>query len=192
MQSLDIIQIIVMPVITIAAIFLGPRYGIYAQKQLEKNTEHESKQHDIFRTLMATRANRLSIKHVEALNLISMDFSENKENEQPIIAAWENLLDQYNDYPVYSNYDDKAKYSVDLQISEKESSKYLVELLSNMSKCLGYGFKKIDIKNGCYAPVGHSEKDNDDFLIRRGLVGVLQGYLPLSVNVKDSPVQTPN
>ncbi len=192
MQFLEITAKLAVPLVTILAIFIGPFFAIRMQKRIEKDALRESKQHDIFRTLMATRANRISIKHVEALNLISMDFSENKESEQPIIVAWESLLDQYNDYPVYNNYDDKSRYSIDLQIAEKESSKYLIELLSEMSKCLGYGFKKIDIKNGCYAPVGHSEKDNEEILIRKSLVGVLQGYMPVSVNVKDSPVQTPN
>ena len=60
------------------------------------------------------------------------------------------------------------------------------ELLFQMSKCLGFDFEKIEIKNRCYSPIGHAEEENTNRLIREGLVKFLDDN-PLDVNIKNIP-----
>ena len=178
--------------LTIVAIVLGPVAAVQAQKWLERQKEHRSRQLYIFRILMATRATRLAPDHVTALNMIDMDFSEKRKKEKPVVRAWRVLLDQFGKYPNSKDYQNQSEYlSVFLTASTK-ADEYFVDLLFEMSKCLGYDFEKIHIRNGCYAPTGHAEQENDQRLVRKGLIGMFEGKIPMSMNVVSLPEQAPH
>ena len=58
----------------IAATFLGPVFAIQVQKFLEKRQGDRARRDRIFKTLMSTRTAVLSLAHVEALNMINIEF----------------------------------------------------------------------------------------------------------------------
>ena len=179
----------------ILALIAGPFIGIYAQKRIEIYREHKSKQLDIFRTLMATRNTPIAVEHVKALNLIDIDFSAKDKKEKPVIDAWTILLHHLNTgYPNHDIYKDKieSEYSRDLADATKKSREYLENLLDEMSKCLGYDFERLNIKRDSYFPAGHAEKENDEFLIRKGILNAIQGHVNAGMNVKDLPEEILN
>lgn len=59
--------------LNIIALIIAPILALQIQKWLEKYREDRKRKLDIFKTLMSTRANRVSIEHVEALNMIDVE-----------------------------------------------------------------------------------------------------------------------
>jgi hypothetical protein len=179
-------------ILTLIAIFVGPITAIQVQKFIEYRNEHRSRQLHIFRTLMGTRATRLAPEHVAALNMIDMDFSVKKKKEKPTVLAWRVLLDQFGKYPSEKNYTEQKEYSDAISRAAEKSEDYFVDLLFEMSKSLGYDFEKVHIKNGCYAPTGHAEIENDQRSVRKGLIGLFSGHIPLNMNLQSVPEQAPH
>jgi hypothetical protein len=56
-----------------------------------------------------------------------------------------------------------------------------------MGKSLGYEFDDVHIKKGIYAPEGHLQIENENFLIRRGILRLLYGESSLQMDVKSFP-----
>ena len=179
--------------VTLVGLILGPVLAEKKKKWIERSADRKSRQLYIFRVLMATRSTPVVSEHVTALNLIDIDFSKKKKKEKPIIDTWQILQNHLdNGYPNYNDYEDKTKYTNELNISSKKSREFLDDLLNEMSKFLSYDFEKIIIKRDSYFPSGFAEKENDDSLIRKGVIAFLYGYGSASLSVKDSPEPTPN
>lgn len=119
---------------------------------------------------MSTRASTLAPSHVEALNLIDIEFDAKKAKEKPVIDAWKLYHSHLND----QSYEDNEAWM-------KRTELLLVDLLHAMSICLGYPFDKAHIKNSSYYPRGHGEVEFDQHATRKALVEVLEGRKPLSV-----------
>uniref|UniRef100_UPI002AA29EDF DUF6680 family protein n=2 Tax=Serratia TaxID=613 RepID=UPI002AA29EDF len=56
------------------AVILGPIFAVQVQKYLEQFREKKQRRLNIFRSLMSTRAERLNREHVQALNMIDIEF----------------------------------------------------------------------------------------------------------------------
>ncbi len=178
--------------LTIFAVISGPLIGIQVQKRIESLRDRRGRQLYIFRALMATRATPLHPDHVTALNLIDIDFSERRRKEKSVVRSWRVLLDQYGKYPRQNDFQDNNEYLIALNAANSKVQDYLVDLLLKMSESLGYDFETIHIRNGCYAPTGHAELENDNKLIRKGALMLLGGQIPLNMNVKSFPEQSPD
>ncbi len=178
--------------IIIAAIVIGPIAAVQVQKKIESLKDRRARQLHIFRVLMSTRATRLSPDHVAALNMIDTDFSEKIKKEKPVINAWHVLLDQFVKYPDSENFPDQTIYLSVLNTAINKAEDYFVELLLAMSNVLDYDFDSIHIRNGCYAPTGHAEIENDNRLLRKGVIALLEGNIPLKMDVQSLPEQEPH
>lgn len=166
-----------MEILTIIAIFLGPIIAVQVQKYIESITEKKKRQLDIFRTLMATRAKSLSNEHVQALNLIDLEFSE----DDSIINIWKEMLDNYRNYPVYDKED--SDYQRKLDASNEKTVELKANLLYEMAKKLGFNFDKVLLKKGAYIPQAHSDMDDDGYVIRKGVARLLLGIEPLPIKI---------
>lgn len=153
-------------VISILAIIIAPVLAVQSSLWLEKRKEEVAKKVWIFKTLMATRATRLHPDHVQALNLIDLEFgTPRKKAFKPVIDAWKSYHDHLG-----------SLSSVASQESwEKESEHLLVSLLLCMSKSLGYDFNEVDIKRGVYYPRGHGDIESQLTQIRTEMCKILQG-----------------
>ncbi len=60
--------------LTIVAIFVAPWAALWLQKRIERSNEKKQRKLNIFKTLLATRANVVSMDHVQALNMIDIQF----------------------------------------------------------------------------------------------------------------------
>jgi len=119
------------------ALFKAPKDALRIQKEIEANNEKKQRKLNIFKTLMATRADILSLEHVKALNMIDIEFY----NEKSIRNAWDIYRKHLNSYPKNQNEQDKKNWT-------DKTKEYLSDLLCSISKLLGYDENLP--KNGAY------------------------------------------
>lgn len=172
--------------LVILAIIVAPILAIQIQKFIEEKKEAKARKMQVFRALMATRATPLYPQHVEALNMIDIEFFGNKE----ITEAWKLLLDNFVNYPKDTKDQD---YKTKLDACTEKSQDLLCDLLYEMAKSMNYNFDKVHLKRGAYIPKGHADYILDQEFIRRAFVGVLLGQVPIPikvVNMRNEDVQT--
>ncbi len=160
----------------ILAVLFSPFLAVFAQRKIDLAREKRGHRLWIFRTLMATRGNRLSLDHVQALNSIELFFDKPKKDKN-IVEKWNEYLDHFGQVPKESDKDYSAKIGSWLE----KGDDLLADLLQTMGKSLGYDFDKVKIKRGIYVPRGHGEEQNDYFMIRKGMVELLGGKRALPV-----------
>ncbi|MEQ8562592.1 MAG: hypothetical protein RID18_13845, partial [Cytophagales bacterium] len=79
-------------IIMTVAVIIGPIAAVQIQKWLENSRNKKERKLLLFKTLMSTRATRVSIEHVQSLNMIDIEF--NNKGYEKVITAWRN----YNDH----------------------------------------------------------------------------------------------
>jgi len=160
----------------IAATLLSPFIAVQASRYLDERKEVRGRKLNIFQTLMATRSYGFSWAHVEALNRIDLEFKSHKK-EKAVLEAWKAYHDHLGTGDATTDHWGSTR--VDL----------LVDLLHKMALVLDYDFDKTHIKNSSYAPRYHSDTENEQAAIRRGLIGVLAGERALPMRVTNLPDQ---
>jgi hypothetical protein len=165
-------------VLTIIAVLLAPVVAVQVQKWLELFREDRARKLWIFKTLMATRAATVSPEHVQALNMIDLEFRGTRY--RPVTAAWKTYLDHLGSYPK----DDEKRQAV---WGERRVD-LLTTLLLAMGHALGYEFDDVHVKKGIYAPEAHGQIENENILIRRGLLRLLYGDAEIKMKVTSFPV----
>ncbi|GFE51576.1 hypothetical protein So717_33290 [Roseobacter cerasinus] len=157
---------------TIAAVLLSPLLAVQATKFLEKSAEKRSRRIAVYRTLMATRAQRLSPAHVEALNSIDLEFTDH--GDKAIREAWKALLAHFSDRSYPENQKEQwVIRHIDL----------LVELLFEMGKRMGFEFDKTHIRTGIYSPQAFGDMEEEQAIVRRGVVEVLLGKRAVPIRI---------
>ena len=151
--------------ILICVTFMGPVAAVQAQKWIERRQAKRKGKDYVFRTLMATRAARLSTEHVQALNMIDLEFYGGGPKEKGVREAWKQYLDHLN-----TRYENDVAGAWGIRQTD-----LLIELMYQMSNCLGYDFDRTQIKNSVYSPVAHGNLELEQNVIRLGLVNILTG-----------------
>lgn len=178
--------------VTTVAVVAGPILAVQAQKMIEALRERRYRRLRIFKTLMATRAERLSRDHVQALNMIDIEFYGRRIfgtqfqslREKTVTNSWKNYNQHLNEK---SNYE-----SLDLWV--KKGDELFTKVLYEMSKALGYDYDEVQLKRDCYRPEAHFTIENTQIEVLAGLADVLNGNrsLPMAVTsfptMQDSPV----
>lgn len=159
----------------ILAVLSGPILAVAATRWLDVQREIRDRKLRIFKTLMATRASTLAPTHVEALNMIDLEFHGKGRKNKAVISAWKNYLDHLN-----TNTMEPQQWGhkrVDL----------LVELLRTMAVVLEYDFDASHIRNSSYMPRGYGEIEEDQIVIRKGITELLSGKRPLPMYITNVP-----
>lgn len=167
--------------IMLLAIILGPILAVQTQKIIESIIEKRNRKKQIFHTLMATRASRVSHMHVEALNMIDIVFYGKSifgkrfpsKGDKAITDAWKKY------YDLLSN---KNSYASE-EIWAQKGNEYFDELLFIMSKNLKYDFDEVVIKRNCYSPEAHGKQELDNLIIRRGIAEVFGNNRPIPIQI---------
>jgi Family of unknown function (DUF6680) len=169
-------------ILMIAAIFLGPIVAVRLTRYLDDKKEVRERKVRIFKILMATRGAALSPAHVEALNMIDLEFSGTNKKEERIIDAWKLYFDHLS-----------QKMTNDEQWGIKRLE-LLVNLLYEMANVLNFKFDKVQIKNAVYSPRGYGEIEDDQAAIRRGFRELLEGrrVVPMYVTNLPAPPSQPS
>jgi hypothetical protein len=148
--------------------------AIQVSVYLEKRRDAHRRKAGVFKTLMATRANRLSFEHVQALNMIDIEFYGKNPKDKAVITAWKAYLDVLCDNQMR----DKSQ---DIWGARRDDA--FVDLLYKMAVCLGYDFDKTSIKNTSYYPTGHGMIEDELTTIRRGFAAIFSGESALPMQI---------
>lgn len=182
----------VLALATIAAIIIGPIVALWLQRISERRRERRNRKLVIFKELMATRATRVSPRHVDALNAIEVEFSDGgSAGDKRVLEAWRLYLDHLG-----------AGEAGDNQRWTEKGNDLLTDLLHEMSRALQYDFSKITLKKNVYSPRAHGDLEWDQYLLRKYVVemmagkrpiwtGIFTGDKPLDVTMADPPGSPP-
>jgi hypothetical protein len=162
-------------ILTILAIFLAPLFAIQVSVVLAKRKERKERQLAVFKALMSTRGARLAPRHVEALNLVDVEFYGKDKKSKEVLDAWKIYLDHMSD----------TSLPPELWVSKQLD--YLVELLYKMAIYLGYEFDKVYIKKPSYYPRGYGEAEVELTELRKKLIQLLSEDSILALKVKMMP-----
>lgn len=169
----------------IAATVAGPILAVQAQKWIEKLNVRKSGQLRIFKALMATRATRVSVDHVQALNMIDIEFNGGRGRqtaaEREVVNRWRIYADHLN---VKTDEEDKAA----VRVWTDKSDDLFTDLLEALAKCLGYPFDRVQLRRGIYFPRAHDEQERRRMVFENAICKVLTGETPLAMRVVDFPV----
>lgn len=174
--------------LTIMAALAGPILAVQAQKIVEASRAKRAERDWVFRTLMATRAARLSIEHVRALNMIDMAFYGFKlwgfHYQRPAAKAVSRDWKAYFD----SLRTDMTDYTQDQhqRLTDARDDKF-TDLLSSMAIAQNYDFDKVHLRRSMYNPQLHADIDTDQRIIREGLARVLSGQSTIKMDVVNFP-----
>ncbi len=166
----------------IVAIVVSPIIAIQVEKYREKICADKLRRLEIFRTLMATRSNRLDPRHIEALNMIELDFPRAKE----VKNEWNVYFQHLHQKNIYQK--GTLQYKETEALWAVERSDLLSQLLHVMGKSLGYNFNEMKIKYSSYCPEGSIEKENDLLFLRQQLVKLVKGEIALPVMIFKKPL----
>ncbi len=171
----------VFQVITIAAIILGPVLALFAQRILDNLREKRKLKLALFQTLLTTRATPISIQHVQALNSIELEFYPRKGKNVRAIDAWR----------IYSEHLNQRRSEDPQQVQAwgDRRQELIVDLLYEMSQCLGYDFEKVMIKRDAYYPSGLTDMENEGSALRKAAVKVFEGQTALKVDIENPEVE---
>ena len=161
------------------AVILGPILAVQAQKAIESWKEGRQRKLFVFKTLMATRGTPISPRHVEALNMIDLEFSGKDPKEKEVLDAWKLYLNHLYDVP--RDYQD-PNYQTKLTVWTDKSKDSLIDLLYAMSRALNFTFDKVQLKKA-YTPQAHVDIETEFSLIRKGILDVLYEKKSLPVRV---------
>lgn len=159
---------ILLSFLTILAILSAPLVAIQVSRYLDEKKEAKKRKLDIFRTLMATRAAVLTPEHVHALNAIDIEFYGNND----VIQKWRIYNDHLHSVLLEQ---EKPKNEDEWKRWTEKSQNLFVDLLETMALNLKYQFPRVDITRGHYRPQAYGDIENDQFIIRKGLVSIFQG-----------------
>ncbi|MDP3170356.1 MAG: hypothetical protein Q8M91_08425 [Polaromonas sp.] len=170
------------------ATLMGPILAVQAQKYLEGLREHRNSKLWVFRSLMTTRMQRLSVDHVRALNMIDISFYGRRfffwrwqtAAEKRVISAWETYLDNLatdtNEWPESR-----------LHVHFSERARQFNALMVAIGNSVDYNFDEIHIKKTGYIPVAHNDLEAKQQQLLDSAVGVLQGRQAIKMDVSSFP-----
>jgi len=174
----------------ISAVFAGPIVAVQLSELLRKRQDTHNRRVYIFRTLMATRRSILASTHIEALNLLELEFHSSNRNDKRVVDVWKIYLAHLCD----TNYQPKEGW-------DQRRQELLIDLLYEMNLAIGYSFDKSSIKNGAYAPQGYVSFENENTETRKLWLEILRGSreLPMRAYISQhtemntsNQMQTPN
>lgn len=154
----------------ILATFLGPVFAVIVTLWRESRNELHGRRTHIFRTLMSTRRSVISEKHVEALNLVEVDFFGVKK----VLDAHRAYMNKLND----GGPEDEKWNGGRLDL--------LTALLHEMSKTMKMPMGEIDLRNGGYAPVAWDVSQQYRNFVSQVIKG--EAALPISLSGVSEPI----
>lgn len=157
--------------LTLLAIVLGPVLAVQAAEFLNRRRASRERKLHIFRTLMSTRGANMAPAHVDALNVIDIEFQGRRKKDREVVEAWKMYLDHLND----RNYPRETWGARRVEL--------FIALLYKMALRLGYSFDQSHLKNTSYFPEGYGMTMFEQQAIRKAVLDVLSGRsaIPMSI-----------
>lgn len=158
-------------ILTIFALFLGPVFAVLVTRYIDYKRDIKTRKLEVFRTLMRYRKERLTYDFVGALNIIEVEFNDDKN----VIEAWKKLFEHFCKLSTHPH--------EDVQRGHSELEKLSASLLQKIAKNLGIKIDSLEIINSGYTPEGWVKFQNETADIRFMLLELLEGKRSLPINV---------
>jgi hypothetical protein len=173
------------------ATLLGPILAIQAQQWIERGRERKVRKEKVFFSLMATRQERLSSEHVQALNMIDLAFYGQKiftvrwqtKKDKAVIIKWREYFDSLSI--------DSSKFTEDQnnRLIEDRYNKF-ISLLHAIAIAQNYEFEILDLRKNTYSPQAHGAIENEHAAIRSGMAKIFNGKDTLRMEITNLPNQS--
>ena len=162
-------------IVLTVAVIAGPLLAVVVTRYMESWRLQREHRMYVFRALMRTRRGtaRWSVDHVAALNLIEIEFRDDKAVQDVWKEHFKNLHSPDGQNP---------------QIVAIALEKSLAKLLQVISRNLGYNIEGLEIFGGGYTPQSWdtSESEAEAKFIREYVIALSQGKEKLPVKVSES------
>jgi hypothetical protein len=156
-------------VITIIAILAGPIAAVWYTRKLDREREKRDRKLSIFRALMGTRGVRLSGDHVNAMNLVMLEFYK----ESAVLDAFRNYIGHLSRTPPEIGQDEAFW---------EEREDLFTNLIKAMGASLGYDFDGRELGRLRYTPQGWVDEDNRQRKVQGLLIDMLEGRRPVPIS----------
>ena len=161
--------------VTIAAIVLGPVLALLVQRVLDWMRRRDETRRQLYFRLMSTRANFLSVEHVQAFNSVDIVFADDAH----IRDLWQKCLDHVATPSTASGWTDKLN---DLR----------TDLYQAIGNKLGYEYTTDYIKRGIYFPQLHDTVLQNQSKVLEGFAKAVDGgKLKIEVTSSAAPAPAP-
>jgi hypothetical protein len=164
-------------VIYMITILVSPLLAVQVTESLQKRKEARGRRLWIFKTLMATRASRIAHDHVQALNMIDLEFRGGGRGSKTVIEAWKAYLNHLNT-------------QMPPEVWAPRGDDLFFDLLFAMAQSLGYNMDKTDIRSTSYFPTGHSRLEDENARVRTYIRELLEGKRALRTTQEMSDEQS--
>ncbi|MEW6983940.1 DUF6680 family protein [Colwelliaceae bacterium 6471] len=156
----------------IFATLAGPLLAVWASEWRHSRRNKQEKRESVFRTLMSTRATRLNIVHVEALNQIDFVFDGNR---------YKQIRESWSLYRKHLQSPDSASTGDAQAVWQSKGVDLFSDLLHEISKGLNLPFTKSYIIENSYRPDAHLLEEIDNIKMRQLLMDWLENGVPIKV-----------
>lgn len=113
-----------------------------------------------------------SLRHVEALNGIQLEFLSKNPKEKPVVDAWQNYINHLNNH-------------VETEAWHVQSRELLSELLLQIAICLRYDdINKARIRSEAYVPKYFFNTENELNELRKSALQVFKGKHAVKIEIK--------
>jgi hypothetical protein len=164
----------------IAATATSPFLAVQAQQTIERLTARRNAKEKIFKVLMATRATPIAVDHVQALNMIDIEFAgAQKPKDRAVIDAWKIYADHLNN----PGGDEPAA----INMWYERGRELFTDLLYALSNALGYSFDRVQLRRGVYYPRAHGEAEERKRIFEEAIIKILTGQTALPMKVTEFP-----
>jgi hypothetical protein len=174
--------------LSVVAIIAGPLFALWIQRNSDDRRELRKRKLEIFRKLMITLKVPLNPNHVDAINMIPVEFHASRKADKEVLAAWR----------VYASHLNQRTGDGE-QLARWLEKKFdlLVDLVHVMGRSLGYDLDKAAIRDNMYVPQGYEDIENQWRRIRAAWLEVLNGERPLPMTMVgpvhlEKPLELPN
>jgi hypothetical protein len=163
-------------IVMILALIMGPVIAVQIAEYIRKKDEAKKRKIRVFQTLMATRTASLAAKHIDALNLVEIEFHS-------LLAEDRKVVDRLKLYKLHLEDATYLKQSQEAWTNRKDE--LLIDLLYEMSVALGYSFDKSQMKSRAYYPQGYVDAEKENLETRKLWLEILKGQrqLPMKAEV---------
>ena len=157
------------------ATIAGPILAVWAAEWRQARRADRERKEWVFRTLMSTRAARLRIEHVMAINQI--DFAFPRKSCASVQDAW-GLYRQHLRHP-----DSISEFPAIKQAWQSKSNDLLADLLHQMAIDLHILFSKSEITDNSYYPDAYVTGEITHQKTQELLLQVLENGRPINIRV---------
>lgn len=154
----------------IAATFLGPLFAVLATRYIDARRDKNKRRYDIFIALMTTRRINLSKEHVDAINRIEIEFSE----DEKVIRSLQAYMDVLSDFI--------PKENEAFKVWDRRKNRTFATLVQNIGSSIGRQVDRNDLIDGGYYPKGLVDREELQLEVMSSLKEVLQQSRPILVS----------